>query len=46
MEKEFNMPLEVRNLDFQSKEDVKEDSKKTKSDDTISKAALFSYLMS
>lgn len=45
MEKEFNMPLEIRNTEFQS-EEVKEETIKTSPDDTISKAALFSYLMS
>ncbi len=43
MEKEFNMPLEGIQLD-QTKEKPIEDQ--TNSDDTINKAALFSYLMS
>ncbi|MBC7959167.1 MAG: hypothetical protein H7X94_04795 [Vallitaleaceae bacterium] len=46
MEKELNLPLDNVSVDFKATEEVKEEKRQLIGDNSISKAALISYLMS
>lgn len=46
MEKEFNLSMEIVTTDFKTSTDAEDETKALNSDNSISKAALISYLIS